>query len=197
MAASTGPNKRTMVILCSILGILAVVAVFRLMGGGGGDDAGTSAPPATSVTSTPGGATATTPTTVAPGEPTVPSGEFDVFATRDPFEPVVQVGGSSSAATTADTTPATTAAGGGTATTPTTNAAQNPAAGTSVVLVDVFTGADGTLQATVQVGSTAYTVAAGQTFAVSYKVVSLSGTCGQFLYGDSPFSLCKGEQVIK
>ena len=42
-----------------------------------------------------------------------------------------------------------------------------------------------------------YTVAAGQVFATSYKVVSLSGTCGQFLYGDSPFSLCEGEQVIK
>jgi hypothetical protein len=55
----------------------------------------------------------------------------------------------------------------------------------------------GTTLAVVQVGSTQYTVGAGQVFATSYKVVSLSGTCGQFLYGDSPFSLCEGEQVIK
>jgi hypothetical protein len=48
------------------------------------------------------------------------------------------------------------------------------------------------------VGSTVWaTFTAGQTFATSYKVVSLSGTCGQFLFGDSPFSLCEGEQVIK
>jgi hypothetical protein len=40
-------------------------------------------------------------------------------------------------------------------------------------------------------------VAAGQTFAGSYKVVSLSGTCGQFLYGDSPFPLCENEQITK
>ena len=46
-------------------------------------------------------------------------------------------------------------------------------------------------------GRPQYTVAAGQVFATNYKVVSLSGTCGQFLFGDSPFSLCKGEQVIK
>ena len=52
--------------------------------------------------------------------------------------------------------------------------------------------------ARVQVGSTVYTVAAGQTFATSYKVVSpRPAPCGQFLYGDSPFSLCEGEQVIK
>jgi hypothetical protein len=40
-------------------------------------------------------------------------------------------------------------------------------------------------------------VAAGQVFATSYKVVSISGTCGQFLYADSPFTLCQGQQVIK
>ncbi len=56
---------------------------------------------------------------------------------------------------------------------------------------------NGTTTAVVQVGSQQYTVAAGQQFATSYKVVSISGTCGQFLYGDSPFTLCQGEQVIK
>ena len=65
-----------------------------------------------------------------------------------------------------------------------------------MAVIDVFDQA-GTTVAVVQVGSTQYTVAAGQEFATSYKVVALSGTCGQFMYGDSPFSLCKGEQVMK
>ena len=51
--------------------------------------------------------------------------------------------------------------------------------------------------ASVQVGPTAYTAAPGQTFATSYKLVSVSGNCGQLLYGDSPFNLCVGEHVVK
>jgi hypothetical protein len=49
------------------------------------------------------------------------------------------------------------------------------------------------------VGSTVYTVTEGQTFATSYQVVSLDVAegCGEFLFGDAPFSLCVGEQVIK
>ena len=94
----------------------------------------------------------------------------------------------------AGTTPDTS---GGTETTTTTAApSQNPSAGTTVAVIDVFP-QGGTTVAVVQVGSTQYTVAAGQVFAGSYKVVSLSGTCGQFMFGDSPFTLCKGEQVIK
>jgi hypothetical protein len=186
-----------MVILCVILGCLAVVAVFRFANMGSGADDGTSAPPATSATTPASTSPTTTTTTTPPGEPTVPSGEFDVFATRDPFEPVVQIGPTSTDATSTPAASTTAAPATSTGeTTPTTTTAQNPAAGTSVVLVDVFD-AGGTTQARVQVGSTVYTVAAGQTFATSYKVVSLSGTCGQFLYGDSPFSLCEGEEVIK
>jgi hypothetical protein len=71
---------------------------------------------------------------------------------------------------------------------------QNPTGGTPVQLVQVIPASN---QAVVQVGSTAYTVTPGQTFATSYKLVSLSGSCGQFLFGDSPFSLCTGEQVLK
>jgi hypothetical protein len=37
----------------------------------------------------------------------------------------------------------------------------------------------------------------GDTFATSYKVVSLNEPCGQFLFGDSPFQLCEGEETIK
>jgi hypothetical protein len=40
-------------------------------------------------------------------------------------------------------------------------------------------------------------VGAGDTFAVSYKVISLQGRCGQFLFGDSSFQLCEGRTTIK
>jgi hypothetical protein len=53
--------------------------------------------------------------------------------------------------------------------------------------------------ANVRVDSTAYKVGEGDQFATSYKVVSLSESegCGQFLFGDEPFRLCQGEEVIK
>ena len=52
--------------------------------------------------------------------------------------------------------------------------------------------------ADVRVNSTVYTqLAPGEVFAGSYKVVSLAGTCGSFLFGDERFRLCKGEEVLK
>ena len=72
-----------------------------------------------------------------------------------------------------------------------------PGPGTSVALLDVSQQADGTPQARVQVGSTVYTVGEGDVFATSYRVVSLDDPCGQFLFGDAPFKLCEGEEVIK
>ena len=39
----------------------------------------------------------------------------------------------------------------------------------------------------------------GDSFATSYKVVSLSQAdkCGSFLYGDDAFQLCVGEELLK
>ena len=52
--------------------------------------------------------------------------------------------------------------------------------------------------ADVRVNSTVYTqLAPGEEFAGSYKVVSLEGNCGSFLFGDERFRLCKGEEVLK
>ncbi len=137
-----------------------------------------------------------------------PPESFDVFATRNPFEPVIQItptvppGG-----TTPTTVPgATTTPGGGTATPGGTGTSGgtgggsfDPVTGQPVALLDVFVDSDGTTKARVQVGSTVYTVAEGDTFATSYRLVSLDATtgCGQFLFGDAPFELCEGEQVIK
>ncbi len=161
-------------------------------------------PPITTADSL-GGAAAGTTATTAPPAPEIPNGEFDAIATRNPFEPAVQI-----TVDTPDTehrrplpAPPTRAPAGRrpdpgtpTDTTPPATGSPDPSAGTTVALIDVFD-QGGVTMARVQVGSTVYTVAAGQTFATSYKAVSISGTCGQFLYGDSPFSLCEGEQVIK
>jgi hypothetical protein len=129
--------------------------------------------------------------------PELPRGSFDVYAGRDPFQPPIDVtsGAASTAtgATAATGAAAATGASTGAATSATTTApSQNPAPAKTIALVEV----DGTT-AKVQVGGTVYTVSAGQTFATSYKLVSLSGNCGAFLFGDSSFSLCTGEQVIK
>lgn len=206
MAAQQGPNKRTMVILCVILGLLAVVALVRYAGmaTGGGDDGGTTAEPAASATpapTVPPSTPSTTPTTTAPGQPTVPTGDFDTFVTRDPFEPVVQVGTSDAGSTSGEAVATGGAAGGaaaaGTVAEPgkggTSATGTSASSGPSLTVVDVVAAPDGTMQATVKVGSDQYTVSPGQTFATSYKVVSLSGTCGQFLYGDSAFQLCEGQ----
>jgi hypothetical protein len=123
---------------------------------------------------------------------------FDVFATRNPFEPVIQVTTSVPPGGTVPTTvPGTTAPGQTTVSTE--EPTFDPGQGEPVALLSVTTGDGGLAEAQVQVGSTVYTVTEGQTFATSYQVVSLDVAegCGEFLFGDAPFSLCVGEQVIK
>jgi hypothetical protein len=194
-------SNRRMTIILVIGGVLvAMLAAFNLLGGGGGDDSSTTSDTVPPAATTPspgageGGTPAAAPATPAPAAPTLPNQEFDVFATRNPFEPAIQI----VSETTPVEEPTTTPPAGGTAPAPTEPPAGSPepSAGTTVALIDVFD-QNGVTMARIQVGSTEYTVAAGQTFAVSYKVVSLSGTCGQFLYGDSPFSLCENEQITK
>jgi hypothetical protein len=209
MAQAAKSNNRRVTIILIVGGVcVALLAAFNLMSGGGGGGGGSSdqssaIPPITTAES-PGSAAAGTTATTAPPAPDLPNGEFDVFATRNPFEPAVQVTSDTTDAgtvpnagtTDAGTSGSSTQAGTPTDTTPPATGSPQPSAGTTVALIDVFD-QGGVTMARVQVGSTVYTVAAGQTFATSYKVVSISGTCGQFLYGDSPFSLCEGEQVIK
>ncbi len=201
---ASGPNSRNLTIILAIGGVvIALFAAFSLFSGGGGGSSGSQSTLAPSSSQTaddgPHGGDQTVPSTTTPGQPNLPSGQFDVFATRNPFEPAVEVTPESdtgSGTTGGTSTPTDTTPTGSTDTTTTTPASPNPSAGTTVAVIDVFQQGTGTA-AVVQVGSTQYTVVAGQVFATSYKVVSLSGTCGQFMFGDSPFSLCEGEQVIK
>ena len=214
-----GANEgRRQKILLAVLGVLVLAFVARMVLSGGGDDSSSDSPGTTSGTPVAGATTtsaAATTTTTAGGS--VPPDTFDVYSTRNPFEPAFQETPVTSAWTTSTTgyygTTTTTGYYGTTSTTgyygttttsgyvgttTSTQPSYNPPPGTTVALLDVYM--DGTTaMARVQVGSTVYTVAAGDLFGPgsSYRVVSLDEPCGQFLYGDSPFELCEGQQVIK
>jgi len=205
MAAPSDTRRQK--ILLAILGVLVVAFGARMVLSGGGDDSSggastaSTASPVLGATTT--SATATTSTT-SDGAP--PPDSFDVYSTRNPFEPAFQetppsvppttTGGYATTSTTAFGGTTTTGGAGGTTTS--TQPSYNPPQGATVALLDVYL--DGTAaMARVQVGSTVYTVATGDLFGPSsgYRVVSLDEPCGQFLYGDSPFELCEGQQVIK
>jgi hypothetical protein len=196
---NTGERRR-MIVLCSVLGVVVVAFLAKLVLFSGG---GSSPSPIPALSALSGQeSSSTTPSSRSTGSPAT----FDVFATKNPFEPVVIVtptdGTGSTTPTTPDTsvtpTSETTGPGDTAGSTTTTSIPSNePAPGTSVALLDVYQNADGTPMAKVQVGSTVYSVGVGQSFASSYQVVSLDSPCGQFLFGDAPFKLCEGEEVIK
>ena len=102
--------------------------------------------------------------------------DFQVSQPRDPFRPLI----TEEIADTGD--------GGGDGFDPT---------GTPVSLISVSTLGDGSRQAVVRVAGTDYTVGVGETFAGSYQVVTLTDTGGTFLFGDSPFALAVGEEILK
>jgi hypothetical protein len=207
-----GPDRKRLAIIGGVgVVVVGALAVFALSRGGGG---GGSASPTSSTRSSASAATAprrlpTASTTTTTAVATMPD-SFQTFTERNPFQPSVDLGTAGGTTPTtavagapaAPSPTATTTAGTGTAAAPgkTTGAGSvaspGPGAGTAVQLLSVSS-AGGAPTASVQVGSTVYTVTPGQSFATSYKLVSLSGSCGKFLFGDSPFSLCTGEQVLK
>jgi len=197
---NTGERRR-LIVLLSILGVIVVggIAKFTIFNGGGGSKSSTSTL-TTLATAPAGGLTGTSDASRS----TTPPATFDVFATKNPFEPVIIVTPPDDTTPTTpttdgtgNTTPTSSPTGTGGSTTSTTTPSVEPGPGTSVALLDVFHSSGGTDKAKVQVGSTVYTVGTGDVFATSYRVVSLSGQCGQFLFGDAPFKLCEGEEVIK
>jgi hypothetical protein len=192
MAGGFAGQRRAIIFGGAGLGVLVLLIVLKLaLGGGGGtgsSDEELNAPPVTR-----GPRTATTATTAT----SAPAETFEEFTARNPFRPLV-------IASTGGTTGGGTGGGGGGGTgggtTPTTGAgsggAAEPGSGQTVTLLEINT-VGGAKQAKVRVGSTVYTVRDGETFAGNYRVVRLGDRCGDFLFGDNPFSLCVGEQVVK
>jgi len=113
------------------------------------------------------------------------SGGFQVSQPRDPFRPLVTEGSPIAGQPGVGGTGGS-GAGGGTF---------NPD-GTTITLQEIRDIA-GILRATVIVNGVSYDVAVGETFAGSYKVISLSETKGVFMLGDSAFELTVGQQILK
>jgi hypothetical protein len=164
------PRERILVGIVAVIGLLAVVYLL-FVGGGERQLSGLPTP-----------APRATPTRLAPSSPTpTPTGRaapetFEVFEGKDPFRPLVGPG-----APTPGPSPGPT---GG------------PRGAQRVTLVEI-TGSGASRTATVRVGSTEYRVRVGDTFAGSYRVVSLGSRCGTFSFGDEQFTLCEGQEVLK
>ena len=201
------PNRRALIIFGAFLAVAMILffVVRPLFLGSGGSNGNKQAlaPP---ISAGPTASTTTTTTTTAPA----PAETFEVFGSKNPFQPPNGApgapGGAAGSGTTATTTPGggTGGTGGGPATTiPATDGGGASGSGTAprasqrVALLDIYQ-LSGATVADVRVNSTVYPhLAPGEQFAGSYKVVSLEGTCGSFLFGDERFRLCKGEEVLK
>ncbi len=196
--ADSSPKVSKPFIVIAGIGALVIVAflAFKVFGGGSSGDS--ASPKSTAATVAAGAPVPSTTTTTAPGAPSTPNQSFDVFTTKNPFQPLVTTSspGSSGNSTSSSTTIPTST--GGVTPPPTIPTEQAPAAGTPVSVLEI-TNSGGATAARVQVGSTVYTVAVGETFATSYRVVSLDPAtgCGRFQFGDTPFELCTGQQTLK
>jgi hypothetical protein len=170
-----GPRERAFAIVLAVLIVLTILAV--LLSGGGGEPLGvpTGAPTVRAPTPTP---TATTPPLITGG-----------FEGKDPFQPLIEAQPSSQPTPTG-TSPAPTGSVAG----PT--GGNQTGSSPTVTLLDIFS-QGGKLHATVDVNGTQYTVMEGQTFARNFRVISLSKSCGTFVFGDERFTLCIGQEVHK
>ena len=118
---------------------------------------------------------------------------FELFASKDPFEPLIDP----TAATTGTTTGTTIGTTTGTTTGDTSgDSGGETVGGHSVRLVDVFVD-NGSPRAQVEVDGTVYTVSEGEVFAENFELVSASGECATMLFGDDQFTLCEGEEILK
>jgi len=142
----------------------------------------------------------TAPAAANSGSERIISG-FQVSQPRDPFEPLI-VGSDPTSTTIDDGSGTTTTTGGDGSTTTTiggdttTTTAGDSPDGIRVVLLEVRD-EDGELVAVVEVDGETSTVGVGDTFATSFKVVSLSETGGVFTFGDSAFTLAVGQSILK
>jgi hypothetical protein len=119
--------------------------------------------------------------------PVTPVESFEVFAPKDPFDPLVSAstGGTDAGSDTS----------AGAVTSATTSA--DSTGGHTVRLVDIFTGAGGEERAQVQVDDTVYRVSEGKVFADSFELVSIDNGCATMLFGDDQFTICEGEELLK
>ncbi|CAN5745957.1 hypothetical protein BH23ACT8_BH23ACT8_08220 [soil metagenome] len=159
--------------------------------------------PAVSDVTAPPGQTSPSPTpSTAPSERPGPAPEtFEVFNARDPFQQLVSPPQEATATSgTASATAASPSPAPSASPAPSGSPAPPPEEtvdGTTVTLVDVITDASGEQAVQVTVNGTGYTAREGETFAERFKVLDIDGDCATFLFGDSRFTLCKGDTIRK
>ncbi|HEX7463316.1 MAG TPA: hypothetical protein VF382_00240 [Actinomycetota bacterium] len=190
-------DKRALIILGAAAGVAVVAFVLlKVLGGGGGEEAASPTPVVTGgPTTAPSPTESPTPTPRETLPPVVVAGARDPFSvppvleTQTPSGSVSPSTGPSGSPTTSPTgspttspTETPTAPGGGSSTT---------VGGHTVVLVSIYSG--GT-KAQVEVDGKVYNVSEGGTFGDNFKLVSISGSCARFLYGDQSFTLCLNPQ---
>ncbi len=194
MALSLKDRKVQMGIAGALAALLVGFLLVKMLGGGGGS---TATPP-------PGGTTFQPQPQVTPSPSPSPTTVL-VFSGRDPFQNLFgsqgggsnpppsgpggsssppPSGGSSSPPPSGSTSPPPTGQGG--------HGSSIVIGGHSVLLDDVFIAQGGIRKAQVEVDGTVYTVAAGESFDDSFKLVSFpSSSCANFVYGDEGFTLCE------
>ena len=141
-------------------------------------------------------------TTTGAGSPIDLTGDYQVSQPRDPFQPLVVTNTTTESTTTTVGGETTTTTAGGESTTTTiagsttTTTTGDTPDGIRVMLLEVRDETGGRV-AVVEVDGTTYTVGVGDTFATSFKVVSLTDNGGVFTYGSSAFTLAVGQSILK
>ena len=210
--AATEPDRRfspAQIALAILAALLVLLLIWFLFLRTGDEDAEVSAPAAPAPTVSPEEEEeAEAPRRRRPVE------TFEVFAPKDPFDPLISAsagttGGDTSGTTDDGTTDDGTTDDGATTTTDgtgntgttttTTNSSGNGGenvGGHRVRVIDVFEeGGNGRAQ--VQVDGTVYTVDEGDRFARTFQLLSTSEECATMLHGDDEFTLCEGEEILK
>jgi hypothetical protein len=173
-------DRRALILLGSLLVVAAAVLfLFVLRGGEESPEAG--APRAGSVIAPSPSPSATPEKKAAP--------QRLVFSGRDPFNPAQ--GGGSIAPVVLPGAPSPGVSPAASPPPAPTGGSSANVGGKTVVLIDIFT-SNGEDQAQVEVDGTVFTVSEGESFdSDRYELVSIVGTCADFLYGDQGFTLCE------
>jgi hypothetical protein len=207
-------DRRLVIILGIVAAVLVVILAVSLLGGGGGQPTTIGPPtggglPTTAPSGTP------TPTPSATGVKQVngrdPFSVPAVLCTLGSASPSSAPAPSTSGSPSSSASPSVAPSAGGTNPCATSSTPSSPGGGNNnggsnggtggassssttqgqdnVSLLDVFT-RNGKKLAQVRVNGSVYTVEEGESFHQNYELVSISGNCAGFVYGDSPFTLC-------
>jgi hypothetical protein len=189
-------RERNLLILLGVVALL--VGGFFLFTMLGGEEPEEQAAPTPAASPPPVPAEPGTGVGEPPSDAQEPPRAVTFFGGRDPFVPLVVAeagaggGVPTEAGTAAPTGEVPTGGSPVEAPAPGAEAQEQPGAtvgGHQVTLVDIVDG--DTVQ--VEVDGQTSTVNEGQQFAGNFELVSVSGNCARFLFGDQSFSLCQGE----